>query len=109
MVGVSSSRRGGGVCDRCRSSVIVCCARLVVMHPTDRRKRKHYYVVQIGVGELETGITTGDMCMVTSVVGGVCEGRQQIGRSHAARLLCAYRRGRSRGVVVRVRGVAWAG
>lgn len=108
MVGVSSSRRGGSACDRRRGGVVVCCAWLAVS-VTDRRKRKHYYVVHMGAGELETGITTGDMCMVTSIVGGVCEGRQQIGRSHAARLLCAYRRGRSRGVVVRVRGVAWAG
>jgi hypothetical protein len=74
-----------------------------------RRKRKNYYITYAldGVGGLETHLTTGTVCMLSTVIDGVCEGRQGVTRGHAARLLCAYRRSPALHRVVKVRGVDW--
>lgn len=78
----------------------------------DGRKRKNYYIAYtldsagVYVG-LETHLTTGTVCMLSMVVGDVCEGRQHVTRGHAAELLCAYRRSPASHQVVKVRGKDW--
>lgn len=77
-------------------------------HPTDRRKRKNYYIARMHNDHagLETHIITGEQCILSTIVGETCEGRQELTREQAAYLLRAYGKSQVHRIQ-KVRGKDW--